>query len=460
MRQIQHINEKNMKERRKHLIDINKLRGKKNLHSVSVQMDGMYNSRLYAGVGRTPFQPATQTIYTVAENETTDHNILSINTKNKLCSTHSSLEIEPDSGRLHNECTNECSANIPMVKSIGDEYSWAKECLLDLKKDGIEVDYVVTDPDSSAYKAAKDLFKENVTKTEPEHFIDTRHLSENFRKGLKKEKNLLNIMPARTQLQRQKLLNTFATDLAERCNAEVTKSIEVHGGDFRKIRNKISYVVDAIANCYMQNHTLCRKHSFVCQGSKRLWLNNRPLSLKHFKITNTNENLIVLRKFINKRLGPKTLERTRMNMNTNFVEGFNRSLRRSIPSNVTFKKNVSGRAHSAVHSVNFGPGESILELCSHLHCEIPIGSSAYKALKSIQKIDIMQKQHKKSVHYRQFRSDKRQKLYKLYEKLGEIIEYEKNMLLADERERTKDTKKRDDHSYGRNDKRRTITVRK
>lgn len=145
-----------------------------------------------------------------------------------------------------------------MVKSIGDEYSWAKECLLDLKKDGIEVDYVVTDPDSSAYKAAKDLFKENVTKTEPEHFIDTRHLSENFRKGLKKEKNLLNIMAARTQLQRQKLLNTFATDLAERCNAEVTKSIEVHGGDFRKIRNKISYVVDAIANCYMQNHTLCR----------------------------------------------------------------------------------------------------------------------------------------------------------------------------------------------------------
>ena len=99
---------------------------------------------------------------------------------------------------------------------------------------------------------------------------------------------------------------------------------------------------------------------------------------------------------------------------TTSQKGFNRSLRRSIPSNVTFKRNVGGSAHSAVHSVNLGSGESILELCSHLHCEIPIGSSAYKALKSIQKIDIMQKQHKKSVHYRQFRSDKRQKkLYKL-----------------------------------------------
>ena len=58
----------------------------------------------------------------------------------------------------------------------------------------------------------------------------------------------------------------------------------------------------------------------------------------------------------------------------------------------------------------------------------------------------MQKQHKKSVHYRQCRSEKRQKLYKLYEKLGEIIEYEKNMLLADERERTKDANKYDNHS--------------
>ena len=132
-----------------------------------------------------------------------------------------------------------------MVKSIGDEYSWAKECLLDLKNDSTEVDYVVTDPDSSAYKAANDLLRDNITKTKPEHIIDTRHLSRNF------------------------------------------------------------------------------------------------------------------------------------------VEGFNRSLRRSIPLNVTFKKNVGGCAHSAVHSVNFGPGESILELCNHFHCEIPIGSSAYKALKSI-----------------------------------------------------------------------------
>ena len=148
-------------------------------------------------------------------------------------------------------------------------------------------------------------------------------------------------------------------------------------------------------------------------------------------------------------------------MNTNFVEGFNRSLRRSLPSNVTYKKNFSGRAHSAAHSVNNGPGESILELCSALHCEIPVGSTAYKGLKNIQKTDILQKKHKQTVQYKQFRIEKRRKLYKLYEKLSEIIEYEKNVLLRDlENDGKKSPQKHCEHPYGKTKRKKTVTVRK
>ena len=74
-----------------------------------------------------------------------------------------------------------------MVKSIGDEYQWARECLLDLKSDNIKVEYLVTDPVSCSYKAAQDLFEETITYTEPEHFLNTRHLSENFMKEIKKD---------------------------------------------------------------------------------------------------------------------------------------------------------------------------------------------------------------------------------------------------------------------------------
>jgi len=79
-----------------------------------------------------------------------------------------------------------------------------------------------------------------------------------------------------------------------------------------KFRIKISYTEDSIASCYIQNYSLCSKHSFVCKCSKHLWLNNQPLSLKHSKkITNTNENLQnVWRKLINKRYDLKTHERT------------------------------------------------------------------------------------------------------------------------------------------------------
>ena len=67
MCETQNINEKTMKGRRKQLLDINKHRDKNYLPSVSVQLYGIYNSRLYVGIGHTPFQPATQDNYT--ENE-------------------------------------------------------------------------------------------------------------------------------------------------------------------------------------------------------------------------------------------------------------------------------------------------------------------------------------------------------------------------------------------------------
>lgn len=457
---VQKVNKTDMQKRRNEIVEINALRGKENPHAIKMQSDGVYNNPLYSGVGRTPFQPATQTIYSGAENETEKHSILAINVKNKLCSKHSSLDVNKDSGRLHDQCNEMCSANIPMVKSIGDEYTWARELLMDLKSDGIEVEHIVTDPDSSAYKAAQDLYEQGETQTEPEHFIDTRHLSDNSRKTVKRNKSILKLMPGTTEKGKQKLLDNFAVDLAERCNKELSMAVKFYAGDFPKVKNRISHIVDVIAKCYMGNHTECKKKSFACNGFKGLWLTGRPFLPVTFKITYSKQHLEALRPMINKRLGPKELDKTRLNMNTNFIEGFNRSLRRSLPSNVTYKRNVSGRAHAAVHSVNCGPGESILELCSALHCEIPVGSSAYKSLKNIQKYDIRRKEHKKSSKYKAFRAEKRLKLYKLYEKLSEIVDYEKNMLLREVRAKEDLKSKHSEHPYAKDSRRKRISVRK
>lgn len=70
MAKIETLNTANMSRRCRQLVDVNTIRGHESPQSIDVQCDGMYNNPLYSGVGETPFQPATQTVYSVAENVT------------------------------------------------------------------------------------------------------------------------------------------------------------------------------------------------------------------------------------------------------------------------------------------------------------------------------------------------------------------------------------------------------
>ena len=66
---IENVNKSDMKARRKTLRTINLLRGQPETE-IAVQSDGMFNNPLYSGIGKTPFQPATQCSYSVVENVT------------------------------------------------------------------------------------------------------------------------------------------------------------------------------------------------------------------------------------------------------------------------------------------------------------------------------------------------------------------------------------------------------
>ena len=66
---IENVNKSDMKARRKTLWTTNLLRGQSETE-IAVQSDGMFNNPLYSGIGKTPFQPATQCSYSVVENVT------------------------------------------------------------------------------------------------------------------------------------------------------------------------------------------------------------------------------------------------------------------------------------------------------------------------------------------------------------------------------------------------------
>uniref|UniRef100_K1Q240 Mutator-like transposase domain-containing protein n=1 Tax=Magallana gigas TaxID=29159 RepID=K1Q240_MAGGI len=328
---IKTLNTADMSRRCRQLADVNPIRGQVSPQSIDVQCDGMYNNPLYSGVGETPFQPATHTVYSVAENVTAKHQIIKLITKNKICSKHGHLR---DAASANHSCSpGECGANLPMQHTIGDEFTWAREGMAELLcEDGIEVKGVTTDPDSSAGRAAESLFKDGLNKVKPMHYLDTRHLSKSIGKSIKRDEKLLQVVPCRTKAEKTKLLHNFAFDAVDRCTAEINQAYDLYAGDSHKMKNKLSYAVDAIVQCYMGDHALCRKHSLVCNGG-----------------------------IVNWRLSPAVLDK---NINSQKVESFNRTLRRSLPRNVTFTRNFAGRVHSAAHSSNNGPGDSILSLCA------------------------------------------------------------------------------------------------
>lgn len=444
---IEEINKGDMKERRKSLRTINLLRGKPETE-IAVQSDGMFNNPLYSGIGKTPFQPATQCSYSVVENMTQKKQVIAMENVSKLCSKHGYHSVTDET-----PCdikSEKCSATIPMEQSIGEEKEWAKACFLDLREDKLQIKYLTTDPDTCAYKAAEELHQAEVSSTQPEHQIDTRHLSQNHRKYIKSKSGLVDMMPGVTKSYRQKKLNRFATDLSLRCQSEFENFHHQTVGNTEKLKKSISGCSDALMECYQGNHRLCKEHSTVCQGDNdNNWLVKSDYLPYYFKLKlNCGSDKLVLRDCIKYRLSPSIIEKTKLNSNSQKAESVNNAIRHCLPRNVTYSRNFSGRAHSAVFKCNNGPGESILRLCEATGCPIPSNSKVSAGLLTEQKVSENDKSRCRSAKRKLKRKIRRNNLFKLYEKNQEKISYKKAQLLIKRAQtRQANLKIKQDHSY-------------
>ncbi|CAC5402800.1 unnamed protein product [Mytilus coruscus] len=225
---------------------------------------------LQVGLHHTPISTTsypTQCAYTVAEHETYKHCIINTLPKSKLCSKKRK---HTDSTKV-GEHAGPCTANINMQDSI------------ELKEDGLEVNEVTTDPDSSAYRAAESLFQEGLTSTTPIHFLDTRHVASNHRKFVNNLSAVCDIIPARLKVQRTRLQSLFASDISARCQAEyVQANIRYHKSP-DVMKSKLSYVSDAIVGCYYGDHTNCSLYSFVCSKSRKSqsWIDKSAYLKRH-----------------------------------------------------------------------------------------------------------------------------------------------------------------------------------
>lgn len=431
-------NQEDMKTRRQNLIELNKIRGEKDLGLISVEGDAAYNNPIYSGVGKTPFQAATQATYIMAESTTKNRDIIAMCTRNKLCMTCAR------NGPNSQESGHECSANIPMSATIGNEQSMAEDCLHEIVQDGLQLSSVTTDPDSGAAKATENLYNERILTSKPEHFLDTRHLSDNQRKSINKLSFSKQMFQGTTKNIREKNQKIFSNDLVKRCEAEFSASQSKHAGNILMLKRSLSHAKFAIIKCYQRDHTECRRYSLVCTGGKvRNWLNNSLYLPTGFKINPTEEDISLLHQCIDYRLAPKTLTKTRLGTNTQKVEATNRSLRRSLPKNVTYTTNFTGRAHAAIHSVNNGPGVSIHKLTKSLGAPISTGTKVSKALLGLQKSKLQQAAYHKSKKAKLARCKKIKYLYDLHEQTKSKQDYKKSKLCP------KIVQNKGDHSYSK-----------
>ena len=253
--------------------------------------------------------------------------------------------------------------------------------------------YLTTDGDTRAYQAARGLYKDGVTSTAPEHLLDTRHFACSHRKQMNSNANVLRMMAGWTVAYRSYIRNRFSLDLSKRCQAEIDSVHGQEAGSFDAVLKKINRCIPAIKNCYGANHALCESHS-VCQATdSNNWIKRSSFLPQNFKIDlSRSPNEETLMRCIEYRLSEDALRQTKLNTNTQKVEATNRSLKRSLPKTVTFTRNFPVRAHSAVHSVNNGPGLSIRKLCSAAGCPIPTGGQVDLGLSAQQRLSEIDKQ--------------------------------------------------------------------
>ena len=140
------------------------------------------------------------------------------------------------------------------------------------------------------------------------------------------------------------------------------------------------------------------------------------------------------------------LAKTAKSANTQKVEALNRSIRSTVPVNVTYARNFTGRVHTACHKVNHGTGNSIVILCEAAGSPIQPGTKVAKSLKKLEDHSDQMRNCKYSENSINHRNARKHALYDIHARHQEEKDYTKNKLLPVTKNSPMYPK---DHSYGR-----------
>lgn len=348
---IETENQTNMKEIRERIVEDNSLCGLEHPDTINIEGDSRYNNALFGAGERTPYQPATQSVYLTVANVGNSKPVISSFIGNKLCKAG---EAERSVSGMDVTCPHHpgiCTANIPQDFPIGDEETSARNCATDIQ-DEVSVKFITTDGDSKAFSGTRTVFPTC------ENLKDVRHLANSLKKALNKAPFSADMLKTTIPIPRTTLKYRFCLDVKARCVAELRSAHQKHHGDIDQIKDAMPNAIDAICMCYQDNcGSQCQDYSFVCGGTEfDHWTKNYLPRGLEVHMTERDEELLV--ECISILLKPASLESTRMQSSTQKCESVNARLQKTLPKRLTFYRNVFGRAHTAVHLSNHGIANS------------------------------------------------------------------------------------------------------
>ena len=445
---IETLNIADMESHRENLKEICVLKGKDPKLGIMAETDCCYSVPLQNAGSRTPMQPSGQVVTTIAENETQDKKIISAYLGNKHCAV---AKFMLSKGEIV-QCPHHkgvCTQNIQPEASIGDEsrnVELAYRAMQSTTQTAIHA--ITTDGDSRAASAISKVNNE-MGFVEPVNYRDTRHLSENQCRFLRKLKFSKGMFPGTHKPIRDRQQKFFALNVKRRCYGEFAQAFSKFKGNVTEIKAHLLQTTKAVLECYSGDcGDSCIKFSLLCNRDKgKAWQHDYLCDGE--ELTMTDNDLSLLKEAVLLRLGPDAVDKTQKNKNTQKSEATNRSVRRSLPRNTLYMRNASGRMHSAIHVNNNGIGNSTILKLKKLGLHVPKGTLCMKALKKDHCLARYHKTRQRSKEYRErrrYHCIRRHMQYKSRDHKSQNITYAKGLMDSEQMKQTL-TRISNEHCY-------------
>ena len=334
---------------------------------IDVTIDTRYNNPIFSA--HTPFQGGTQATTTLVEEVSGNRKVIGVITSSKLCTTGKRMR------KLDKtiQCPGHfgCTANLKAHESIGNEAKYAEQAATLLKDDNFNLRYAGLDGDGKQKKGIKVVFDG------AEFQICSRHFAASQRKKIKTYEFSDGMLKSSTKKQKDKYKDYFAREIMSRCTAEfngVHNKCKKEATSLTSMKKQMNTLCgklkDTIVQCYLGKHHKCKLNSFVCHPPGKPWSKKSLPKVLKDSMTMTKQDKQQVAEFIDLRFGPKAVEQTFLNMNTQKVEAVNRLYLKTNPKCVTSVRNFRPRILSAVIQTNLGFAAACMRLQSSSHHQI------------------------------------------------------------------------------------------